>query len=315
MFKIFGIAIAKSDILKTKDDSFKAHIFEYLRLRCVYIKKKVLKLIIVKNIQKMKDISTNQTSIGFVPTMGALHKGHISLIKNSISNNKTTIVSIFVNPAQFGENEDFHNYPNKLEEDIKICEKENVDILFLPNKNDMYFNDELIIQANPLNSFKLEGKKRIGHFDGVLIVVLKLFNIIKPDNAYFGKKDTQQVLLIEKMIKTLFLDINIIRCEIIREENGIAMSSRNIYLDKNSNKKLQLVSKSLFKVKDMVVGGERKSDILTTYIKKELADMDINYIAIIDKELNKCDYVIVSHSIIVVAVSLNNVSYLDNIWL
>ena len=170
-------------------------------------------------------------SVGFVPTMGALHDGHISLIKHSRAQNDIVVVSIFVNPTQFLAGEDFNSYPTKLQADEKICQLCNVDILFTPNIDTMYGKNEVLIKSPNIKGYILEGFNRPSHFDGVLQIVLKLFNIVKPTNAYFGKKDAQQLYLIKQMVNDLFLDINIVECELIRQSDGLAMSSRNSYLD------------------------------------------------------------------------------------
>lgn len=175
--------------------------------------------------------------IGFVPTMGALHDGHISLIKKAREENDIVVVSIFVNPTQFLAGEDLDKYPKKDESDKKICELCQVDYLFKPDITTMYEDDEVLVKAPKSQGFILEGFTRPGHFDGVLQVVLKLFNIVNPANAYFGKKDAQQLSLITQMVRNLYLDINIVPCDIVRESDGLAMSSRNVYLSEEERKK------------------------------------------------------------------------------
>jgi len=194
-------------------------------------------MIIIKTTKELQNYTKNiNKTIGFVPTMGALHEGHVSLIKQARTENEILIVSIFVNPTQFLQGEDFDKYPNKYEADKKICELTNTDVLFMPEINTMYEEDEIGITAPKIRGFILEGLTRPGHFDGVLQIVLKLFNLVKPTNAYFGKKDAQQLALIKQMTKNLFLDINIVECEIIRDENGLALSSRNAYLSQIEKK-------------------------------------------------------------------------------
>ena len=166
-------------------------------------------------------------TIGFVPTMGYLHEGHESLIKNSVKENDKTIVSIFVNPTQFGPNEDLEKYPRDLESDKNLCNKNNVDIIFNPSSNEMYNDDfSTYINMNGLTK-ELCGKSRPTHFSGVCTVVTKLFNIVKADKAYFGEKDAQQLAIIKRLVRDLNIDIEIIGCPIIREEDGLAKSSRN----------------------------------------------------------------------------------------
>ena len=272
-------------------------------------------MIIIKNPIELFNICKNKLSKGFVPTMGALHQGHISLIRQSLEKNTITIVSIFINPTQFLQNEDFHNYPNNKEKDIQLCKNEGVDIVFIPHPNDIYKDNEPIVRAHNITSYILDGFKRPSHFDGVLSVLLKLFNLINPQNAYFGKKDAQQVLLVDKMVKSFFLDINIIKCETIRESDGIAMSSRNIYLTNNDRKDLLKVSKSLFQSKELALSQNTQSDTIISLIKENLIKIDVNYIDIINKAFKKSKYVKIKDTIILVSINLNDINYIDNVWL
>lgn len=260
-----------------------------------------------------KDINT---SIGFIPTMGALHEGHISLIKQARENNEIIIVSIFVNPTQFLAHEDLDKYPKKDLEDIEICKKNNVDYIFMPNKQMMYQgNDEVLIKAPKLSSYILEGKARPGHFDGVLQVVLKLFNLIRPSNAYFGKKDAQQLSLISQMVKDLFLNINIIECEIIREKDGLALSSRNIYLSKEHRIEALKISKSLNKAKDLINKNIIDTNLIKSEMKNILNNLNIEYIAFVNKEFNEIKTIEKNNTIILLLVRFNNTRLLDNLWI
>ncbi|PID59615.1 MAG: pantoate--beta-alanine ligase [Ignavibacteriae bacterium] len=190
-----------------------------------------------KHLSKMK--------IGFVPTMGALHNGHLSLIKKSVVENGITVVSIYVNKTQFNDSTDFQKYPNELENDIKLLEAENVNYVFIPTYETMYpDNYSIKISENELSKI-LCGKSRAGHFEGVLTIVVKLFNIIKPNCAYFGEKDYQQYLLIKKTVEALFMDVKIIPCPIVRAEDGLALSSRNKLLTNEERKKAPLFYKIL----------------------------------------------------------------------
>jgi pantoate--beta-alanine ligase len=271
--------------------------------------------IIKSNKELQKYRKTINGIIGFVPTMGALHQGHISLIKNAKNNNDLVIVSIFVNPTQFLTGEDFSIYPNKNEADMKICELLEVDILFIPNINDMYNKDELEIKAPKLKSYILEGLIRPSHFDGVLQIVLKLFNLIQPINAYFGKKDAQQLILIKQMTKNLFLNINIIACEIVRDENGLALSSRNIYLSSNEKVLALNISKSLREAKKLIMKGEHNSITIINKIEKLLKGTKVQYIKIVSRDLEQIQIVQLHHSIILVAVTIGKTRLLDNIWI
>jgi pantoate--beta-alanine ligase len=270
----------------------------------------------INNIQDLKDIlNSNNNSIGFVPTMGALHEGHISLIRQARDENKIVVVSIFVNPTQFLVGEDLDNYPKKMDADSKICELCGVDILFTPDIDTMYGVDEVMIKAPALRSYTLEGLKRPSHFDGVLQIVLKLFNIIKPTNAYFGKKDAQQLSLIKQMVYDLFLDINIVECEIIREKDGLAMSSRNIYLSQEERKLALNISKSLRVASDMVVKDYMECDKIIKVMIEVMDGMDVEYISIVTRQFKYLSKIDLNNTIILVAVKIGKTRLIDNLWL
>lgn len=256
-----------------------------------------------------------KNSVGFVPTMGALHEGHISLIKESIKNSDNTIVSIFVNPTQFLQGEDLDAYPKKIEADLKICELAGVDAVFLPNIDDMYERDELKITAPNIKGFTLEGFNRPGHFDGVLQIVLKLFGITDPTKAYFGKKDAQQLFLIQNMVKHLFLDVEIIPCEIIRESDGLALSSRNIYLSEDERVKALLLSTALKLATKMVMNQELDSKKIKNKMQEVLKDTKIEYVEIVDREFNLLQKVEIKNTIILVAAFVGKTRLIDNIWI
>lgn len=262
-------------------------------------------------IEFRKTLSGN---IGFVPTMGALHQGHISLIKNSITENDFTIVSIFVNPTQFLAGEDFSTYPKRHEADLKICELAGVDAIFMPSIDDIYFEDEPTLQAPQKQSYILEGQKRPGHFDGVLRVVLKLFNLVNPTNAYFGKKDAQQLFLIQNMVKTFFLHVNIIPCEIVRDELGLALSSRNAYLSEEEKKEALNISKSLKIATKAIISGERNCEILKAKMQEVMQDLEVEYIEITNREFKRLESVDIKNSIILVAARVGTTRLIDNIW-
>lgn len=191
-----------------------------------------------------------EESVGFVPTMGALHKGHQSLIERSLKENSHTIVSVFVNPTQFGANEDFNAYPRPLEKDLALCEKLGVNAVFVPKIGEMYpyeAEQRLKLYAPKFLSSSLEGAMRKGHFDGVVQIVLKMFHLVNPTRAYFGKKDAQQLLIIEHLVKDLLLDIEIAPCEIVRDDDNLALSSRNVYLNATQRKQALAIPKALEK--------------------------------------------------------------------
>ncbi len=275
-------------------------------------------MLILNDVSSLKkEIKDIKGTIGFVPTMGALHNGHISLIKRAREENDFVIVSIFVNPTQFLEGEDLDKYPRREEADIQICKKAGVDILFMPTIDSIYNKDELRIEAPKIRGYILEGAKRPGHFDGVLQVVMKLFNITRPTNAYFGKKDAQQLALITQMAKDYFLDINIVPCEIIRDSDGLALSSRNVYLSKDERKRALSLSQSLKEASMLISKG-----ILDTNVIKEkmeeilLKSVDkLDYVAIVDREFNELKEVKIGNTIILVAAFVGETRLIDNIWI
>ncbi len=259
---------------------------------------------------------TNHTkeSIGFVPTMGALHDGHISLIKRSVKENAKTVVSIFVNPTQFLEGEDLDSYPRKLEADLKICELAGVDCVFLPNKEEIYKKDEPLVKAPKIKGYILEGLKRPGHFDGVLQIVLKLLNLTKATRAYFGKKDAQQLFLIQDMVKRFFLNIDIVACDIVRDSNGLALSSRNLYLSEEEKKKALCLSKSLKRATRLIIEGERDCMILKSRMLEILSPLSVEYVEIVDRKFNLIDKIQIDNTIILVAAFAGKTRLIDNMW-
>lgn len=271
---------------------------------------------ILKTINELINYRKSFTcNLGFVPTMGALHQGHISLIKTSVANNEKTIVSIFVNPTQFLEGEDFSTYPNRYEADMKICELAGVDAVFMPTIEQMYFEDEPSIVAPMKQSYILEGYQRPKHFDGVLRVVLKLLNLTKPTNAYFGKKDAQQLFLILNMVKTLFIDTTIIPCEIVRDEHGLALSSRNAYLSEEEKEQALSISKSLKIATKEVMRGKLHVKAIKDKMQKILENIDVEYIAITNRNFEKLDTIEIKNSMILVAAKVGTTRLIDNIWI
>ena len=229
---------------------------------------------------QVKEWKKEGLSIGFVPTMGYLHEGHMSLI-DAAGENDRVVVSIFVNPMQFGPTEDLPSYPRDLEHDAKLCEEHGVDLIFHPTPEEMYGDQFYSYVDMDVLTKELCGLSRPVHFRGVCTVVTKLFNIVTPDRAYFGQKDAQQLAVIKRMVKDLNMPLTITGCPIIREEDGLAKSSRNTYLLPEERKAALVLSRSIFLGKEMVEKGERDC-------KKILASMT----AEIEKEpLAKIDYV------------------------
>ena len=247
--------------------------------------------------------------------MGALHAGHVSLFTQAKKENDMVVASIFINPTQFLPHEDLDKYPNTLQSDLEKCEKEGVDIVFAPHKNTIYGKDEVLIKAPNIRSYALEGERRPEHFDGVLQIVLKLFNIVKPTNAYFGKKDAQQLSMISQMVKDLFLDINIKACEIIREEDGLAMSSRNVYLSAEQRAESLNISRSLFHAKELIDAGELDIKNIKNSMNEILKNLDVEYLEFVNKEFEKIEKIEKNNTIILIVAKLGTTRLLDNLWM
>ncbi|KYJ86699.1 pantoate--beta-alanine ligase [Sulfurovum riftiae] len=268
----------------------------------------------IEALQKAKEALDG--SIGFVPTMGALHHGHLSLIQQARKENDYLIVSIFVNPTQFLEGEDLDAYPRREEADRKICEVAGVDILFMPTIDQMYERDELCIGAPAIRGYILEGEKRPGHFDGMLQVVMKLLNLSSATRAYFGKKDAQQLALITQMVKNYFMDVQIIPCEIVRDDKGLALSSRNVYLTEEEKQRALSLSRSLKRASKMVMAGELDVRTIKKEMMQVLSETDrVEYVAIVDRDFNALESVEIGNSIILVAALVGKPRLIDNIWI
>ncbi|MDK7114606.1 pantoate--beta-alanine ligase [Staphylococcus pettenkoferi] len=214
----------------------------------------------VKEMQKLtSQFKREGQSIGFVPTMGALHDGHLTMMRQSSAENGISIISVFVNPLQFGPNEDYEAYPRQIEQDTQAASSAGVDYVFAPSVDEMYPNTLGITLKVGRMAEVLEGAQRPGHFEGVVTVVNKLFNIIQPDRAYFGKKDAQQLAIVEKMVQDFNHPIEIRGIDIVREADGLAKSSRNVYLTEHERQEAVHLSKSLALAKEMYDDGERQS--------------------------------------------------------
>ena len=231
--------------------------------------------------ENVKQWKKEGQTVGFVPTMGYLHEGHGSLITKARENNDKVVVSIFVNPMQFGPTEDLDSYPRDLEKDSKYCESLGVDLIFHPEPSEMYHDDFSSYVDMSVLTEELCGLSRPVHFRGVCTVVNKLFNIVQPDRAYFGEKDAQQLAIIKHMVQDLNMDIEVVGCPIIREEDGLAKSSRNTYLNAEERKAALVLSKAVFKGEELIKNGEKNSDVILNTMKD-----------IINSEpLTKIDYV------------------------
>src|SRR5437763_3532106 len=199
----------------------------------------------------------NGKSLGLVPTMGALHEGHLSLVRAARAKSAAVVVSIFVNPTQFGPKEDFSKYPRNLDRDCDLLEREGVDLVFAPSVDEMYPKAGVTWVEVESLSDKLDGKSRPGHFRGVTTVVSKLFHIVEPDMAFFGQKDAAQLAIIRRMVRDLNIPVEVVGCPIVREPDGLAMSSRNAYLTSEQRKQALVLQRSLLRVQSLVDSGER----------------------------------------------------------
>ncbi len=254
-------------------------------------------------------------SIGFVPTMGYLHEGHKALIRRSKLQNDVTVVSIYVNPTQFGPGEDYERYPRDLERDMSVCEELGVDAVFAPSDEEIYpegCKTEVYVREV---SDILEGKFRPGHFKGVATVVLKLFNIVQPDRAYFGEKDYQQLKIVQRLVRDLLLPVEIVPVETVREPDGLAYSSRNVYLSPEERESALSIYRAFLLAQEMIRQGERSVET----IKKEMERFilshphvsGIDYIEITDPELNPKE-VVEGGDRILVAIRIGSTRLIDN---
>jgi len=272
---------------------------------------------VVRDIEALRQVREKMDlTVGFVPTMGALHEGHISLIRRAKEENDAVIVSIFVNPTQFLEGEDLEAYPRKEEADLEICRRLGVDAVFMPAPEMMYHADELRIEAPKIRGFILEGAKRPGHFDGVLQVVMKLFHLTRPTRAYFGKKDAQQLALITQMVRDYFLPVEIVPCEIVRDERGLALSSRNAYLSPEEKERALALSRALKKAGKAIAAGERDVAVIEAMMRDTMrGEVDrIEYAAAVDRSFGKLQEIRLGDTILLVAAWVGKTRLIDNLW-
>ena len=253
--------------------------------------------------------------IGFVPTMGYLHEGHKSLIDRAVKENDRVVVSIFVNPTQFGPKEDLANYPRDLERDASLCSDSGVDLIFAPEVDEMYFDDFCSFVDMEGLTKGLCGKSRPIHFRGVCTIVCKLFNIVSPDNAYFGEKDAQQLAVIKRMVRDLNFNVNIIGCPIVRENDGLAKSSRNTYLNDEERKAATILNKALKLGKEALDNGLRECSVLVDIINKEiqlepLAKVD--YVEVVDSSSMGNLDIIENNVLVAIAVYIGKTRLIDN---
>ena len=262
-----------------------------------------------------KLLKEEQGTIGFVPTMGALHLGHRTLIEAARKENDIVVVSIFVNPTQFLQGEDLDAYPRKEEADKKVCELSGVDYLFYPSSDSMYGEDEVSLNAPNVRGYIMEGSSRPGHFSGVLTVVNKLLNIVQPDRAYFGKKDAQQLMLIQTMVANLFMDVEIKPMDTVREKDGLAMSSRNAYLNPKERVAALNIIKSLRAATQMVMRKECSAAAIKEAMFSLLSPLDVEYVTIVNRRFEPIEKVEIGNTIILVEAISGTTRLLDNIWI
>lgn len=273
--------------------------------------------------EKVREWKKLGLSIGVVPTMGALHAGHASLIKKAVEKCDKVIVSVFVNPIQFGPSEDFDKYPRTLEADVKLAEEIGADIVFAPSADEMYgegqrlSNDTLTYVAPPFFYVnKLCGKSRVGHFDGVCTVVLKLFNITQADYGFFGQKDAQQLIILRKMVKDLNVPIELIGCPIVREESGLALSSRNKYLDENGKKDALVLNKILNNIKSCYAKGITDVEALKETAFQFLgACHELEYLEFVDKITLEDKSVADDNTLVLIACRVHSIRLIDNMFI
>lgn len=278
---------------------------------------------VIKTVKALRELVKHERQlghqIGFVPTMGFLHEGHLSLVKAAKKDNEFVVASIFVNPTQFGEGEDLDAYPSDFEGDQRKLENQHVDVLFFPSVEEMYpdgYATYVDVEGDMTGA--LCGSSRPGHFRGVSTIVTKLFNMVTPDRAYFGQKDAQQVSVIQRMVRDLNVDIEIIPCPIYREADGLAMSSRNTYLNVKERQDALVLSQSLEVAKTMIDDGERSCEKIIERMIDKIKTVDyaiIDYVEIVDAiTLNKIE-TIKGEILIALAVKIGKPRLIDNIRL
>ncbi|MGB7582960.1 MAG: pantoate--beta-alanine ligase [Sedimentisphaerales bacterium] len=256
-------------------------------------------------------------AIGLVPTMGALHRGHVSLIERSAKHGDFVVVSIFVNPTQFGPKEDLAKYPRPLREDLRICEDNGVDVVFIPDAREMYREEEITWVNVDKISEPLCGRFRPGHFRGVATVCAKLFNIVQPDIAYFGQKDAQQLAVIRRMVADLDFTLKIVGCPTVREADGLALSSRNLYLSSDQRKDATCIYRSLKTAREMIEAGRTNPKTIAAKIRKIITAAkslsSVDYISIVDAETLQDVSRVTGRVLIAIAARFGSTRLIDNL--
>ncbi len=265
-----------------------------------------------------RELRNKSKNIGFIPTMGALHEGHLSLIRRAKDENDITIVSIFVNPTQFAPGEDFEKYPRDVEGDKEKLQKIGIDYLFLPDKDALYPEGYSTYVYVENLSNKLCGQFRPNHFRGVATIVCKLFNIVRPTRAYFGQKDYQQTVIIKRMIEDLNIDVELIVCPTVREEDGLAMSSRNLYLNNSERKAATIVYKALKEGERLLKEGYKPQEVkerINEILKSEPLVKEIQYAGVFDPFTLDEVYERQNKYLIAIALKIGDTRLIDNLLL
>lgn len=280
-------------------------------------------MIVLDRIADLREAIVNFKSqgktIGFVPTMGSLHKGHLSLMKRAVQENDLLVTSIFVNPKQFGPAEDFDKYPRDHERDLDLCRQEEVDLVFLAREDEFYPENYLTYVRTEGITEGLCGRTRPGHFQGVTTVLTKFFNLVEPNRAYFGRKDAQQLIVVRKMVEDLNFPIEIIACETEREEDGLARSSRNIYLSQDERKDASLIYRSLLEAREKIEAGDYDINSIRKLMEEIIErgpSNKIDYIEFVDSSnLERLGRVELGRTLIALAVNTGKTHLIDNIFI
>lgn len=265
--------------------------------------------------EQVREWKSQGLTVGLVPSMGYLHEGHASLMKAAVSQMDRVAVSVFVNPTQFGPNEDYDSYPRDLDHDIAVCEEQEVDMIFHPSVEEMYGKNYNTYVTMETLGDELCGRSRPIHFRGVCTVVTKLFNILTPDKAFFGQKDAQQLAIIKRMVKDLNMNLEVVGCPIIREDDGLAKSSRNTYLNPEERKAALILSKTIFMGQKMVEHGERDVKTLLDAMKANIETeplAKIDYVEVVDGETMQKVEKIEDSVLVAMAVYIGNTRLIDN---
>lgn len=291
-----------------------------MSLKIIHTIQEMREFVKAKKAKAQNESNFSECTLGLVPTMGALHEGHLSLIKRAKTMCRAVVVSIFVNPTQFSANEDFSIYPRTLENDVKLLESLGVDAVFAPSASEMYpegdNKNNLTLVCPPYDCVdKLCGKSRIGHFDGVATVVSKLFNIVQPDYAFFGQKDAQQLFIIKKTVRDLNFGVKIVGCPIVREQSGLALSSRNSYLSGEEKIKALNISKALFEIKRLYKSGIKDKIHLEDTALAILKNLKVEYLEFLDEETFEQNDIIDDRTIVLIAAYAGSTRLIDNIIL